>query len=87
MTVLLEGDREWSVFAMGPRGDLTPDEKQLAKASARWHRSRAVERQDADATFEAIRRAVAAGTSESRAAEIAGVDRGTVRRAVGKPRG
>jgi predicted DNA-binding protein (UPF0251 family) len=58
----------------------------LAQAAKRWHTARDRERQAAAALHEAIRLAISEGTSEVDAARIAGVDRGTVRRAIGKAR-
>ena len=63
---------------------MTPEEKKLDRAGHHWAVSRASERADAERCYAAIRRAIEAGTSEVRAAKIAGVDRMTVRRALGK---
>lgn len=63
---------------------MTPEEKALDKAGHDWKVSRRAEREDAERAIKAIRKAVEAGTSEVRAAKIAGVDRMTVRRALGK---
>jgi predicted DNA-binding protein (UPF0251 family) len=56
----------------------------LAQTAKRWHAARDRERQLAAQTYEAIRLAVNEGMSESEAARVAGVDRMTVRRALGK---
>jgi predicted DNA-binding protein (UPF0251 family) len=57
---------------------------QLAKVSKQWHAARDRERALAAELYEAIRLAVNEGMSEVQAAKIAGVDRMTVRRALGK---
>lgn len=56
----------------------------LARVGARWQSARTKERALAVELYAAIRSAVAAGMSESEAARVAGVDRMTVRRALGK---
>ena len=56
----------------------------LARVGARWQAARTKERALAVELHAAIRSAVAAGMSESEAARVAGVDRMTVRRALGK---
>jgi hypothetical protein len=58
----------------------------LEKVAKKWHAARNRERSLARELHDAIRAAVDGGMTEVVAAEIAGVDRGTVRRAVGKPR-
>jgi hypothetical protein len=63
---------------------MTPEEKKLCDYGDSWRVSRNAERRDAELTYKYIRLAVAAGTSEVRASKIAGVDRMTVRRALGK---
>jgi DNA invertase Pin-like site-specific DNA recombinase len=56
----------------------------LRRIGAKWTRARDVERAAAEATYAAIVAAIADGMSESEAARVAGVDRMTVRRALGK---
>ena len=56
----------------------------LAKIARKWHATRARERVQADELYAAIVAACEAGMSEVEAAEIAGVNRMTVRRALGK---
>ena len=56
----------------------------LSKIAAKWHKARKVERDLAAKTYAAIREAVGTGMTEVQAAELAGVDRMTVRRALGK---
>lgn len=58
--------------------------QQLVKAGKAWHDAKRKEREQAAALYEAIRGAVAGGLSEVEAARLAGVDRMTVRRALGK---
>lgn len=58
--------------------------EQLHKVSARWHKARERERALAVELYAAIVVAVESGLSEVQAAKIAGVDRMTVRRALGK---
>lgn len=58
---------------------------ELAKASKRWHAAKDRERVAAAKLYEAIAQAVEDGMSEVQAAELAGVNRLTVRRALGKP--
>ncbi len=50
----------------------------------RWQRARDKERALAADLYDAIREAVEGGMSEHEAARVAGVDRMTVRRALGK---
>lgn len=56
----------------------------LSKIAAKWHKARDVERDLAAETYAAIQEAVEGGMSEVQAAKMAGVDRMTVRRALGK---
>ena len=56
----------------------------LAKAGKRWHAARDRERVLAAELYAAIAVAVEGGMTEVQAAKIAGVDRMTVRRALGK---
>jgi predicted DNA-binding protein (UPF0251 family) len=56
----------------------------LAKVAKQWHAARDRERVLAADLYAAIRLAVNEGMSESEAARVAGVDRMTVRRALGK---
>ena len=56
----------------------------LARVVAKWQAGKTKERVFAAELYAAIRSAVAAGMSESEAARVAGVDRMTVRRALGK---
>lgn len=56
----------------------------LARVGAKWQAAKTKERALAAELYAAIRSAVAAGMSESEAARVAGVDRMTVRRALGK---
>lgn len=63
---------------------MTMEELELVKHGKRWRKARDQEREAAEHTYESIRRAVASGTSEVQAAELAQVDRMTVRRALGK---
>lgn len=56
----------------------------LAQAGRGWSRAKMKEREAMAYLYEAIRLAVDGGMSESEAARVAGVDRMTVRRALGK---
>ncbi len=56
----------------------------LGKIAAKWHKAREVERDLAAEPYAAIVAAVDSGMSEVQAAKVAGVDRMTVRRALGK---
>jgi predicted DNA-binding protein (UPF0251 family) len=56
----------------------------LAKVAKQWHGARDKERALAAELYAAIRLAVNEGMTESEAARVAGVDRMTVRRALGK---
>ena len=56
----------------------------LTEAGAAWSRARELEREAAAAVYALIADCVAAGLSESEVARRVGVDRMTVRRAVGK---
>jgi predicted DNA-binding protein (UPF0251 family) len=56
----------------------------LAAVAKKWHAARVKERALAAELYEAIRLAVNEGMSEVQAAKVAGVDRMTVRRALGK---
>jgi DNA invertase Pin-like site-specific DNA recombinase len=56
----------------------------LEAVGRRWNAARVKERALAAELYEAIREAVAGGMSEVEAAKVAGVDRMTVRRALGK---
>ncbi len=64
--------------------DLAAAEAELIEAGAAWKEARALERAASSRTHDAIRAAVAAGMTEVDAAAFAGVDRMTVRRALGK---
>lgn len=68
----------------GPAVTMVAMSEELRRAGKAWHDAKKRERDRAVALYEAIRVAVADGVSESEAARIAGVDRMTVRRAVGK---
>ena len=57
---------------------------QLQRAGVAWDKAREVERALAAEMYAAIVEVVAGGVSEVQAAKIAGVDRMTVRRALGK---
>lgn len=59
----------------------------LTAAGKAWGRAKALERDRMADLHLAIQSAVEGGMSEVEAARVAGVDRGTVRRALGKPRG
>ena len=59
-------------------------ESRLADRGKRWAKARKTERDWADATYSAIRDTHDLGVSEVRIAELARVDRMTVRRALGK---
>jgi len=63
-------------------GTVSTDE--LAKAAAKWHRACEKERAAASDLYAAIVQAVKDGMSEVEAADVAGVNRMTVRRALGK---
>jgi len=63
---------------------LTGVVSRLEAAGKRWNAARKKERELAAELYEAIREAVAGGMSEAEAARVAGVDRMTVRRALGK---
>jgi DNA invertase Pin-like site-specific DNA recombinase len=56
----------------------------LEAVGKRWQRARDKERALAADLYDAIREAVEGGMSEHEAARVAGVDRMTVRRALGK---
>ena len=56
----------------------------IAKAGRKWHAAKQRERNAAQELYAAIVEAVAGGMSEVQAAKVAGVDRMTVRRALGK---
>jgi hypothetical protein len=56
----------------------------LAAASRKWHEAKHAERAAMIVLYSAIARAVEAGMSEVSVAQQAGVDRMTVRRALGK---
>jgi DNA invertase Pin-like site-specific DNA recombinase len=58
--------------------------EELAKVGKRWHAAKDKERALAAELYAAIVQAVAGGMSEVEAARVAGVDRMTVRRALGK---
>ena len=58
--------------------------KELAKTGKKWHAARDRERALAAELYAAIVQAVEGGMSEVQAAKVAGVDRMTVRRALGK---
>lgn len=58
---------------------------ELTKAGKRWHAAKSRERTLAAELYAAIVQAVEGGMSEVQAAELAGVNRLTVRRALGKP--
>lgn len=63
---------------------MTVMDEGLRKAGKAWHNAKRRERERAAALYQEIREAVARGLSESEAARVAGVDRMTVRRALGK---
>jgi DNA invertase Pin-like site-specific DNA recombinase len=56
----------------------------LARVGAKWQAAKTKERALAAELYEAIREAVEGGMTEAEAARVAGVDRMTVRRALGK---
>jgi DNA-binding GntR family transcriptional regulator len=56
----------------------------VARAGKRWAKAKASEREAMTALYEAIRAASTAGLTEVSISELAGVDRMTVRRALGK---
>lgn len=56
----------------------------LARHGEAWHAAKAEERRTMAALRKAIVKAVDGGMTESEAARVAGVDRMTVRRALGK---
>ena len=56
----------------------------VAKAGKQWHAAKARERDAAAKLYAAIVQAVEGGMTEVQAAELAGVNRMTVRRALGK---
>lgn len=57
---------------------------ELARAGVRWHRAKEQERRAMAVLRALIVEAVADGMTEVEAAKVAGVDRMTVRRALGK---
>jgi hypothetical protein len=59
-------------------------DKALAQAAKEWQAARLAERKKAAKLYAAIRLAVADGMTEVDAAKLAGVNRMTVRRALGK---
>jgi hypothetical protein len=84
-------DREGNTVARGDNlrsvvPELADDKlvAQLHRAGVSWAKSREVERALAAEMYAAIVAAVDSGMSEVQAAKIAGVDRMTVRRALGK---
>lgn len=56
----------------------------VAKAGKQWHAAKARERDAAAKLYAAIAQAIEAGMTEVQAAQLAGVNRMTVRRALGK---
>jgi DNA-binding transcriptional regulator YhcF (GntR family) len=64
----------------------TAAEADLAAAAGRWHRAKSREREAMAMLHRAVREASEAGLSEARLAELAGVTRNTVRRALGRKR-
>ena len=56
----------------------------VAKAGKQWHAAKARERDAAAKLYAAIVQAIESGMTEVQAAELAGVNRMTVRRALGK---
>lgn len=58
--------------------------EKVTKAGKKWHAAKQRERDAASELYAAIQEAVGAGMTEVQAAELAGVDRMTVRRALGK---
>jgi hypothetical protein len=62
----------------------TPFERDLARDGRRLARARAAEEQARDNLAATVQEAVSAGVSEVRAAELAGVDRMTIRAWLGK---
>ena len=58
--------------------------RELAKVAERWHKARQRERELATQMYDLIRAAHQSGLPETHIAKIAGVDRMTVRRALGK---
>lgn len=56
----------------------------VAKAGKQWHAAKERERDAAAKLYAAIAQAVEGGMTEVQAAELAGVNRMTVRRALGK---
>lgn len=65
---------------------VTDRSKELAHVAKRWHDTRKRERELAAKLYELIQLAHGMGTPETQIAKIAGVDRMTVRRALGKLR-
>ena len=57
---------------------------ELVSVAKRWHKTRKQERELAAQLYELIKGAHKMGIPETRIAELAGVDRMTVRRALGK---
>lgn len=85
------GNNQLGEIASGPTlRDVIPelaDDKTmeaLRLAAKAWASARTVEREASASVHEAIRAAAALGVSETRLAKVAGVDRMTVRRALGK---
>jgi hypothetical protein len=60
--------------------------KNLTKAARLWRASKAKERERMGDLYIAVAAFIAAGGSEVEAGKVAEIDRGTVRRALGKPR-
>ncbi len=56
----------------------------VAKAGKQWHAAKARERDAAAKLYAAIVQAIEGGMTEVQAADLAGVNRMTVRRALGK---
>lgn len=77
-------DGEWICAACHKADQKIPGAKPLVRAGKAWLKAQERERQAAADCYAAIVRAVEAGMTEVQAAELAGVNRMTVRRAVGK---
>lgn len=73
----------WVTYADGT-SDCVDHCHGLGKAGKAWSRARQRERDAAAVVYELIRKAHAGGMPETAIAELAGVDRMTVRRALGK---
>jgi uncharacterized MAPEG superfamily protein len=69
------------------RKHMTDPRKDLTRAADRWRKAKQKEREAMNQFDTAVRAAIGAGVGQREAATLAAVDRHTVRRALGLPRG